>query len=201
MSSLPVHQRPRIHLLQGAGVLVAAAGLLTQPLVVGPAHEFIEMTGVALVLLCIAGRMWSSLYIGSSKNRRLITAGPYSITRNPLYFFSTIGAVGIGLMFGSFAAAAGLGLLAYGVFAATASKEAAHLGELFGPSYDAYAARTPAFWPRPSLYRDAPEVTFSPKALRQTFVDGLLFLAAFPLIEAVEHLQADGFLPTLAHIF
>jgi protein-S-isoprenylcysteine O-methyltransferase Ste14 len=201
MSILPVHQRTRIHLLQAGGAVAVAAALLTQPVLVGPIHEFIEMAGVGLVILCIAGRTWSSLYIGSRKNRQLVTAGPYSVTRNPLYFFSTIGAIGIGLMFGSFATAIALGLLAYGVFAATAGKEAEHLRAIFGARYDAYADRTPVFWPKLSLYRDPAEVSFSPRALKSTFIDSLLFLAAFPLIEAAEHLQADGLLPILARIF
>jgi protein-S-isoprenylcysteine O-methyltransferase Ste14 len=200
MSFSPVHQRTRIHVLQAAGVLIAAAILLTQPMITGPIHEFVELTGIALVILCIAGRVWSSLYIGSKKNRELVTAGPYSITRNPLYLFSTIGAVGIGMMFGSVVASVGLGLLAYGVLITTAHREAEDLRTIFGARYEAYARETPLFWPKLSLYRDTEEIAFSPKALRRTFVDGLLFLAAFPIIEAIEHLQADGFLPVLARI-
>jgi protein-S-isoprenylcysteine O-methyltransferase Ste14 len=198
---MPVNQRARIHLLQAGGVVLAAAIMLTQPLFVGRAHELIEMTGVGLVIICIGGRLWSSLYIGSRKNRELVTTGPYSISRNPLYLFSTIGAAGIGLMFGSIAATLGLGLLAYGIFVVTANKEASHLQTIFGSRYDAYARRTPLFWPKPSLYRDTSEVEFAPKALKRTFVDGLIFLAVFPAIEAIEHLQADGILPILLRVF
>lgn len=201
MTSLPVKQRPRIHLLQAGGVLLAAAMLLTQPLLVGRAHEFVEMAGLALVLICIAGRMWSTLYIGARKNRELVTTGPYSITRNPLYLFSTIGAVGVGLMFGSVAAAIGLGVIAYFILIATAGKEAEHLGALFGARYENYARATPLFWPKLSLYCDAEAVAFDPRALRRTFTDGLLFLAAFPVIEAVEHLQESGALPILARVW
>ncbi len=200
MTSLPVRQRPRIHLLQAGGVLLAGAILLTQPLLAGLAHEFIELAGLGLVLVCITGRMWSTLYIGARKNRELITAGPYSVTRNPLYLFSTIGAVGIGLMFGSAAAALGLGLIAYSILSSTANKEAEHLSAVFGQRYETYARETPLFWPRLSLYRDADEIAFDPKALKRTFTDGLLFLAAFPAIEAVEHLQASGVLPILARV-
>ena len=200
MSFLPVHQRTRIHVLQAAGIFTAPAILLTQPLVMGLAHEVIEMTGIALVLACIAGRMWSSLYIGSKKNREIVTTGPYSITRNPLYLFSTIGAVGIGLMFGSVVAAVGLGLVAYGILVTTAHREAEDLRMIFGSRYEAYRRDTPLFWPKLSLYRDSEEIAFSPKALRRTFIDSLLFLAAFPIIEGIEHLQADGVLPILARI-
>ena len=84
MSFSLVHQRTRIHVLQAAGVLIAAA-ILTQHCH-GPIHEFVELTGIGLVVLCIAGRVWSSLDIGSKKNRELVTAVPYSITRNSICF-------------------------------------------------------------------------------------------------------------------
>jgi protein-S-isoprenylcysteine O-methyltransferase Ste14 len=200
MGSLPVRQRPRIHLLQAGCVLLAATILFSQPLVAGGAHEFIEMAGLALVVVCIAGRMWSTLYIGARKNRELVTAGPYSISRNPLYLFSTIGVVGVGLMFGSATAALGLGLIAYFILAATAGKEAEHLRAVFGSRYDEYAGETPLFWPNLALYRDVPTLSFSPHALKRTFADGLVFLAVFPAIEAVEHLHETGVLPTLARV-
>jgi protein-S-isoprenylcysteine O-methyltransferase Ste14 len=200
MTALHVNQRARIHALQAGGVVLATAVFLTQPVLAGRAHEFIEMAGLTLVALCVAGRMWSSLYIGARKNRELVTHGPYSITRNPLYFFSTLGAVGLGLIFGSIAAALGLGLIAYGVFTVTAKKEAKHLRSVFGWRYGAYARATPAFWPNIWLYRDPPEMAFSPKALRRTFADSLLFLAAFPAIEAIEHLQEHGVLPILMRL-
>ncbi|MDO9306563.1 MAG: isoprenylcysteine carboxylmethyltransferase family protein, partial [Mesorhizobium sp.] len=156
---------------------------------------------LALVLVCIAGRMWSILYIGAKKNEELVTAGPYSVTRNPLYVFSVIGAVGIGLFVGSFMLALALGLAAYLVLVVTAEKEARYLEQLFGDGYRDYARETPLFWPKPLLYRDADEVTFSPVALRRTFLDGLFFLAAFPAIELIEHLQEAGGLPILFTLF
>ena len=201
MRAQPVNQRLRIHVVQAGGLVLAAVVLLAQPLLGGHDHELMEMAGLGLIVICVAGRMWSILYVGKKKNRELVTSGPYSMTRNPLYLFSTVGAVGVGLAYGSVAVAAGLGLLAYLVFAITAGKEAEHLKTLFGARYDAYAGNTPLFWPRLSQYSDSAEVMFSPATLRRTFLDGLVFLAAFPAIEAIEHLQADGFLPVLVKIF
>ncbi|HTV67470.1 MAG TPA: isoprenylcysteine carboxylmethyltransferase family protein [Rhizobiaceae bacterium] len=197
----PVNQRLRIHAVQAAALAAAAMLLLVQPRLHGEWHELIEMTGVGLVLVCIAGRMWSILYVGSKKNLELVTSGPYSLTRNPLYFCSMLGAAGIGLMQGSVIVALALAALTYAIFAITAAKEADYLRTVFGARYDAYAAETPMFWPKLSGYRDAPEIAFSPRALRRTFLDGLVFLAAFPAIEAIEHLQAAGYLPVIASIF
>ena len=52
--------------------------------------------GMILVAIASLGRMWCSLYIAGYKDDRLVTDGPYSICRNPLYFFSMIGVLGIG---------------------------------------------------------------------------------------------------------
>ena len=201
MKSAPVDQRTRIRILQAGGLVLASMMLVTHPLIGGEAHEVIELTGVALILACIAGRMWSILYIGSRKNRDLITAGPYSMTRNPLYFFSTVGAAGLGLMLGSFVAAGVLGFAAWLVLGTTAVREADYLRSLYGARYDDYARRTPMFWPAPWLYREPREVVFSPAVLRRTFMDGVDFLLAFPVIELVEHLQAAGLLPIFYMLF
>jgi protein-S-isoprenylcysteine O-methyltransferase Ste14 len=194
-------QRSRIHLLQAGSVLLVAVILLTQPLLVGRVHTFIEMVGVTLAIVCIAGRLWSCLYIGSRKNRELVTTGPYSITRNPLYFFSTVGAVGVGLMFSSITAALVLGFVIYRALIATANKEREHLRAIFGAPYEVYERQTPLFWPKPTLYRDTQEVTFSPKALKRTFLDGMLFVLVFPVIEMIEHLHSNGLIPILMRVF
>lgn len=201
MNAYHVKQRSRIRLLQVSGGIVVAMILFTQPLIVGRSHQHVEMFGLSLLVVCIAGRIWSTLYIGSKKNRELVTVGPYSITRNPLYLSSTIGAAGIGLVFGSVAVAAGLAIVSYGILRSAAKREAAHLREIFGRTYKAYAARTPLFWPRLSLYRDWNDVTFDPKALYRTFIDSLLFLIALPVHELIEYLQAAGTLPILVRIF
>ena len=193
----PANQRLRIRTLQVLALLLAVPFLTMNPWLAGDGHEFFEMLGLLLVLACMMGRMWSILYIGSKKNHELVMDGPYSMTRNPLYFFSMLGAAGIGLFVGSLVLTLVLGLAVYVVLLLTARSEARHLEELFGARYRDYARATPMFWPKPSLYREPRDVTFSPAALRRTFLDGLVFLAAFPAIEFVEYLQEIGTLPVL----
>lgn len=194
----PVNQTARRRLLQAGGFLLAAGLLLGQPaLAAHELHEAVELTGVAFVLACIFGRLWAILYVGGRKNAELVTDGPFSMTRNPLYFFSCLGGFGIGLVFGSLIAAALLSGLAFAVLHVTARGESAFLAARFGPAYAAYAARTPFFWPDPRLYRSGEFATFSPRVLNKTFLDTIWFLAAFPLVEAVEGLHEAGLLPTV----
>ncbi|MCV3210463.1 isoprenylcysteine carboxylmethyltransferase family protein [Mesorhizobium sp. YC-39] len=201
MQSQPADQKARIRLLQLGALLLLIAFMTMRPAFSRDGSDTVECLGVALVLLCVAGRMWSILYIGAKKNRELITVGPYSMTRNPLYFFSMLGAAGIGLFVGSLVSALILALLVYLVLVTTAGKEAAHLETLFGERYREYARRTPMFWPKPSLFREADDVAFSPAALKRTFLDGLLFIAALPAIELVEVVKETDFVPIFFALF
>lgn len=161
----------------------------------------IRAAGLCLIMAAIIGRLWSTLYIGGRKNTCLVTTGPYSITRNPLYCFSILGAAGIGLVFGSLVIAAILGGSTAAVLHAAARSEAALLGTRFGASYEAYAARVPLLWPRPSLYQDADAPSFQPQALRRTLRDGLLFLLAVPAAELVGQAKQAGLLPQFIALF
>ncbi|RWE76074.1 MAG: isoprenylcysteine carboxylmethyltransferase family protein [Mesorhizobium sp.] len=196
-------QHKRLIFVQVAAVLAVILLLFSRPALAegSNGHEALETIGFAMVLACFLGRLWSILFVGGRKNDELIVSGPFSMTRNPLYFFSTVGAVGIGLMFGSVLAAAMLGLASFLVFRFTAHKEAAYLAGKFGAAYAAYAERTPSFWPNPMLYRDEAQWLFSTGALRNTFRDGLCFLALFPVMEAVEYARLSGHLPTLFTVY
>ena len=196
-------QHKRLIVVQVAAVLAVILLLFSRPALAGGSngHEALETIGFVMVLTCFLGRLWSILFVGGRKNDQLVVSGPFSMTQNPLYFFSTVGAVGIGLMFGSVLAAAMLGLASFLVFRFTARKEAEFLAGKFGAVHAAYAQRTPRFWPNPLLYRDEDQWLFSTGALRRTFRDGLYFLALFPVIEAVEYVRLSGHLPTLFTVY
>ena len=200
---LPFNQKKRLLVVQVGAVLAALVLVVTQPAWNEDllTHDVLETLGALLAVGCILGRLWSTLYIGGRKNGELVTTGPFSTTRNPLYFFSTVGAVGIGLMFGSLLVAMVLGVMTYQIFRFTAAREAAFLSDKFGPAYDVYARATPIFWPDPRRYRDSAKVYFSPVALRHTFLDGLYFIAIFPVIELLERLQMAGYIPVLLKIY
>lgn len=198
-----VSQTRRIATIKAVALVVAALILVSHH----PwdrdsfAGNAIRATGICLIMAAVLGRLWSTLYIGGRKNACLVTTGPYSITRNPLYCFSILGAAGIGLVFGSLVIATILSGSIAGVLTAAARSEAALLGQRFGASYEAYAARVPLLWPRLSLYRDADVPSFQPWALRRALRDGLLFLLAAPTAELVTHVKRAGLLPQLIALF
>lgn len=159
-------------------------------------HEGVEWTGIILILLCMLGRAWCTLYIGGRKNDMLVTDGPYSICRNPLYTFSIIGAVGVGAQFGSVTSAFIAGLFAYIVFSWTAAREEAALLATFGERYHAYTAQVPRFFPRFRLWTSPDSIVVQPRKMLLTLADAAVFFVAIPVVETFEYLHDAGYLTT-----
>lgn len=162
-----------------------------------PVHETIEMVGVLLIFLGVVGRLWSTLYIGGRKSSEVVTGGPYSMTRNPLYVFSTLAAAGVGAQIGSIVATIGFGLLCAGAFYIVILREEKYLKEVLGAPYQAYLAKVPRFFPKLSLYEEGETGSFKPRLLRTTLLDGLVFLVALPAFELIDGAQQSGILPVL----
>ncbi len=160
-------------------------------------HEMVEWLGIVLIVVCIIGRTWSSLYIGGRKIEEFVQTGPYSVMRNPLYFFSCLGAVGVGMQVGSVVLGLLTGLLAYAVFYVVVQREEDLLGERYGAAYAAYLAKVPRFFPNPFLWQDEPTLTIRPPRVTRTFLDALVFLLAVPGAEFFEQLQEAGVIPVL----
>jgi protein-S-isoprenylcysteine O-methyltransferase Ste14 len=160
-------------------------------------HEFVETAGILLIFLGIVGRLWSTLYIGGRKSAQVVTGGPYSITRNPLYLFSSIAAIGVGAQMGSFVIAAGFGVLCAVAFHFVILREEKYLTEALGSPYRAYVARVPRFFPKLSLYHEGDTGSFRPRLLLTTLLDGMVFFVAVPLFEVVDAAQVAGTLPVL----
>ena len=76
-------------------ILVSSSGWEDKASFVSTALFFV---GTVLAGIASLGRLWCSLYIPGYKTDRLITEGPYSMCRNPLYFFSFLGALGLGFV-------------------------------------------------------------------------------------------------------
>ncbi|RUV38998.1 isoprenylcysteine carboxylmethyltransferase family protein [Mesorhizobium sp. M7A.F.Ca.MR.148.00.0.0] len=164
-------------------------------------HERIEAHGIALILIGIGGRLWSILYIGGRKSAEVVTTGPYSVMRNPLYFFSTVAAVGIGTQTGSAIVAVASAVLCAAAFHIVTLREERHLATVLGAPYKDYVARVPRFFPNPRLYRDQAEVTFTPRIFNHTLRDGLMFLVSIPFFELIESGQESGVIPVLFWLY
>lgn len=195
------YQRMRRHVLAGLIAVIAVFLIFGRSAQSEMSHEHIEYIGRMLILIGIGGRLWSTLYIGGRKSAEVVQTGPYSIMRNPLYFFSTVAVAGVGAQVGSVVFAVSFAILCWAAFTVVTLREEAFLAAKLGQRYLDYKARVPRFFPDPRLYRDQDEVTFRPNMLSRTLIDGLAFFVSVPLFEFIEELQEHAIIPTLFHVF
>jgi hypothetical protein len=145
--------------------------------------------------------MWCTLYIGGRKSSEIVRLGPYSMSRNPLYVFSSIGAFGIGMMTGSLTVSLVLAVLCYIAFHFVILAEEGYLEKSFGETYLAYKREVPRFFPKLSLYKEANILSVRSSMLYKTLTDGLVFFVSYPLLELVEYLQNAHILPVLLRLY
>ena len=147
------------------------------------------LTGLILVGIATAGRLWCALYISGHKNRELVTDGPYSMTRNPLYFFSLLGFAGIGFATETFSFAIGCIVFFALVYPSVIAHEEHLLRSRFGQAFVAYCVRTPRFFPNLRLFREPDSYVVDPKVFRRAIGDVLWFIWLVGIVEFVEALH------------
>ncbi|GGL66579.1 methyltransferase family protein [Wenxinia marina] len=196
----PVNQKARIGVLRAVFVLLLPILVFTRPVwdLESPLVETMEQVGIYCVIFAVLGRFWSILYSGGAKNRRVVREGPYSMARHPLYFFSTLGVAGLGLMSGSVLLALALTATVGGILAITARLEEEYLRRSFGAAYEEYAAEVPMILPNLRLFRTPERIEVTLRPLYGNFFDALVFLAFIPVSETLEWLKDDSVYPTVA---
>jgi protein-S-isoprenylcysteine O-methyltransferase Ste14 len=159
-----------------------------------------EISGLILLSICSFGRLWSLMYISGYKSNTIITDGPYSIMRHPLYFFSLIGALGIGLASENVLVLALIICFYLFYYPFTIIAEERKLAEKFGQTYTNYIKRVPRFIPRLSLYKEPQSYNITVDKLIHNFVESMLLLWIFILMNVIETLQNIGVLPVLFRV-
>ncbi|HEY6753735.1 MAG TPA: isoprenylcysteine carboxylmethyltransferase family protein [Pseudolabrys sp.] len=163
-------------------------------------HELAENIGLILIILSIFGRTWCAIYLGGREGRELVTRGPYSVCRHPMYSFAILGGVGVGAQVGSFVIGLVCGFIAWLILQRFATREETALQAEFGSLYQQYAKRVPRFIPKLSLWEDVDVVEVWPRTVMLAFLDAAVFLIAIPIAEAVEYLHDVGALPAIFHL-
>jgi protein-S-isoprenylcysteine O-methyltransferase Ste14 len=157
----------------------------------------LETGGVFLLTIAAVGRLWALLYISGHKKKKLVTTGPYSIMRHPLYVFSLIGALGIGVTSENLLVLAVI-LAFYALYYPFAIRaEEKKLIDKFGEAYTQYRAAVPAFVPKLSLYQGSGHYEVNTDTFLRNFGDAIWFIWMFPLLHCIEALQNWGVLPVL----
>ena len=166
---------------------VGAAGILFAALV---------LTSVAAV-----GRLWCSLYIAGYKKSCLVLDGPYAMCRNPLYFFSMIGALGVTLMTYTIIIPV-LVMITFAIYYPNVIRaEEADLVRIHGAPFEAYRSRTPAFFPKWSLLKEPETYQVKPRVFRNHMGSAVWFMLAIGLIALLHAGRTGGRIPTLLPLF
>jgi protein-S-isoprenylcysteine O-methyltransferase Ste14 len=159
-----------------------------------------EILGIVCHVICLAGRGWAAVYVAGRKNQELVREGPYSIVRNPLYVFSFIGVIGIGLV-SEMATLVLIPAIAFVLsYRVVVYREEAHLARIHGATFACYAQSVPRWVPKFSAWRDAPTLEVRPRLIAINLRDSALFFLAFIFFEVCEIVRNLGALPTLFHI-
>jgi len=116
-----------------------------------------SIIGFVLVVFGSFGRIWASLYIEGHKTKNLIIAGPFSMVRNPLYFFSLVMLLGFSLALKSIYLPISL-LLIFVIFhIPTIANEEKKLQNIHGEQFENYVRSTPRLIPNIFKYKK-PEI-------------------------------------------
>ena len=102
--------------------------------------------------VAVFGALFRALAAGViKKDSTLATSGVYALTRNPLYFGSSLLGTGFAIMSANEFAAA-LIIVPFGlVYPTVMLREEAHLCRLFPHEFPVYRAKVPRFYPHPTL--------------------------------------------------
>jgi protein-S-isoprenylcysteine O-methyltransferase Ste14 len=189
----PANQQARIFLSRTFALVVFLLILLTRSVHRGTvAGELLSFVGLLLVTIAVVGRLWCSLYISGYKNNELITAGPYSLSRNPLYFFSFLGFIGVACTTQTFSLVAMVTVAFALGYPVTIKQEENFLRQKFGAVFDEFCAKTPRFFPNFRNYVEPETWVVYPGRFRRTLRDVVWFIWLAAIVELTLSLKQDA---------
>jgi protein-S-isoprenylcysteine O-methyltransferase Ste14 len=164
-------------------------------------HVIIQAAGWLMFLFGAALRFWATLYIGGRKERELVTDGPFSLCRNPLYVGSLLIGVSAALFLESPVFVLAVIAVAIVYMRATIPIEESVLRTLHGAQYEAYCRRVRRFWPRELTVHSPSPISVDVHRLWLECARASRWIWLPILGTALTHLRALGWWPKIFPIF
>ncbi len=169
-----------------------------------PRSDLFEVTTSTLATLLVCGgfigRIWCSAFIAGRKDASLVTSGPYSLCRHPLYSLSWLAGAGLGLATGSVTLTIATLVILALLFLQAARAEEQLLTKLHGVAYSEWSSTTPRFLPSRWSAALPLNIEVMPEIFWKAFRDATAMLLLYVLIVAAHRMQDLGRLPTLLHL-
>jgi len=159
------------------------------------------LLGAVLVGIASLGRLWCSVYIAGYKTDHLVTQGPYSMCRNPLYFFSLLGALGVGFTSETLLIPLIILIAFVGYYPLVIKSEEAELLKRHKSKFEIYLKEVPTFFPKISLLNEPEEYIVKPIIFKRHMFHALWFIWFVGIIEIIEELHELSVLPAIFKIF
>lgn len=152
-------------------------------------NPFMDGFGYVLVVVAAFGRIWSTLYISGYKEDRVVIEGPYAIIRNPLYVFSFLGAMGMGLVTNNLLILATLLSTFILYYRLVVLAEEKNLQEKLGKAYFEYTSRVPRFIPRTFRLVEPDTYPVRPRHVRRSLQQIMWFFWILLILYGIEYLH------------
>ena len=138
--------------------------------------------------------LFTRLFVG-------LLGGPYAMCRNPLYFFSMLGTLGVALMTHTFTIPV-LALISFAIYYPYVIRaEEQDLTKIHGAPFEAYRSRTPAFFPRWSLLQEPENYQVKPRVFRNHMGSAVWFILAIGVIALLHAGRSLGHIPALISLY
>ena len=169
----------------------AVGTLLSEPSVPANTPWYLLLEAVGWTCFLVGGtvRWWATLYIGGRKTMNVVSEGPYSICRNPLYVGTFLIVLAIAFYLPSLTFAAGLAVTSVFYLGVTVSAEERRLGQMFGAAYARYCEEVPRFFPRLRIPRTEPVIEVVMDGLKAEAVRAARYVWVPLIAEAIAHLR------------
>lgn len=166
---------------------------------------FFNIIGLLLLFIGILGRLYATLYIGGMKNvgqdgNSFVSDGIYKVCRNPLYFFSFIGLLGLLFIKGEISLIIIGGILFLLIYRFTILGEEEYLKSKFGESYERFLKEVPRFFPKFSNFYYEERVEFRPFFLHKEIKRAMIWILLALGIYIISYLQSIEILPIILRV-